>query len=302
MNDDSVFVKENDVVSLVGAEWLQFLDMSRAGTYYRRTMATEYIMENDDENQRLEVKTKTAVVEEFARRAGLLHGMRVADAGCGPGLTTSVLAQIVGSSGKATGFDISEHRIARAQELHQNAHTSFAVRDFLKPVEGIGTFDFVWSRFTLEYYKAQSFDIARNLSSLLDDGGTLLLIDLDYNCQSHYGMSPRLEKGFLSAIDQLEQLANFDPYAGRKLYSHLYRLGYKDIQVSAGAHHLIYGELPEADEYNWGKKLEVLSKKLPIKLPDYPDPAEFLDDFMKFFRDPARFTYTPIIAAWGRKG
>ena len=53
-------------------------------------MATEYLMENDDENQRLEVKTKTSVVEEFAKRAGLVPGMRVVDAGCGPGLTTSV--------------------------------------------------------------------------------------------------------------------------------------------------------------------------------------------------------------------
>jgi hypothetical protein len=115
-------------------------------------------------------------------------------------------------------------------------------------------------------------------------------------------MSRRLEVALASAIHQLEERANFDPYAGRKLYSHLYRMGYRDIRVEAGAHHVIYGELREADEYNWGKKIEVLSRKLKIDLPGYPGPDEFYEDFMAFFRDPSRFTYTPVIAAWGHKG
>jgi len=265
-------------------------------------MASVYIMENDDENQRLEIKTKTSVVEAFARQAGLGPGMRVVDAGCGPGLTTSVLASVVGASGSATGFDLSEARIERAKERHGSGRTSFLVRDFLHPIEDLGNFDFVWSRFTLEYYKAQCFDIAANLSSIVREGGVLCLIDLDYNCLSHYGMSQRLELAFESAVKQLETKANFDPYAGRKLYSHLYRLGYRDIKVDAGAHHLIYGDLLEADEYNWGKKLEVLARKLHIDLPGYSGPQEFQQDFMEFFHDPSRFTYTPVIAAWGRKG
>jgi SAM-dependent methyltransferase len=278
------------------------IDSPAPRPYDQRTMASVYIMENDDENQRLEIKTKTAVVEAFARRAGLEAGMRAVDAGCGPGLTTSVLSSITGESGSATGFDVSEARIARAKDRHEGPGTRFFVRDFLQPIIDLGSFDFVWSRFTLEYYKTQGFDIASNLSSLVSDGGTLCLIDLDYNCLSHYGMSPRLETAFVSAVGQLEKKANFDPYAGRKLYSHLYRLGYSDIHVDAGAHHLIYGELPEADEYNWGKKLEVLARKLHIDLPGYSGPEEFQEDFMKFFRDPGRFTYTPVIAAWGRKG
>jgi ubiquinone/menaquinone biosynthesis C-methylase UbiE len=261
-----------------------------------------YIMESDDENQRLEIKTITSVVESFARRAGLGPGMRVVDAGCGPGVTTSVLSGIVGESGAALGFDISEKRIERAKEHYEDIRTSFVVRDFLEPVEGIGSFDFAWVRFALEYYKAECCDIARNVSSLLKEGGILCLIDLDYNCLSHYEMPARLETALAGAVRQLEAKADFDPYAGRKLYSHLYRMGYQDIKVEVGAHHVIYGELRNADEYNWGKKIEVLAQKLKIELPGYTDPQEFYEDFMTFFRDPGRFTYTPVIAAWGRKG
>ncbi|TFG82009.1 MAG: class I SAM-dependent methyltransferase [Spirochaetales bacterium] len=265
-------------------------------------MATEYIMENDEESQRLEIKTKISVVEDFARRAGLAPGMRVVDVGCGPGLTTSALSTMVGESGSAVGIDISEMRIAKAREHHEDERTSFFVRDFLKPIDDIGNFDFAWMRFALEYFREQCFDIARNISSMINEGGILCLIDLDYNCLSHYGMSPRLEAAFSSAVHQLEVKANFDPYAGRKLYSHLYRLGYEDIQIEISAHHLIYGSLGEADRYNWGKKIEVLSRKFNIDLPGYTGLDEFYEDFMNFFHDPGRFTYTPVIAAWGRKG
>jgi hypothetical protein len=165
----------------------------------------------------------------------------------------------------------------------------------------LGTFNFAWVRFTLEYFKEECFEIVQNISSLLEEGGILCLIDLDYNCMSHCGMNPRLETAFMSAVHQLEDKANFDPYAGRKLYSHLYRLGYEDIRVEAGAHHLIYGSLAESDRYNWGKKIEVLSRNLDIDLPGYSGPDEFYEDFMCFFQDAGRFTYTPVLSAWGHK-
>ncbi len=260
-----------------------------------------YLMENEDENRRLEIKTDTAVVQALARRAGLASGMRVLDAVCGPGLTTAALAAVVGERGSAVGFDASEERISHARAAYGDSRTEFHVRDFLKPIEGLGSFDFAWMRFALEYYRAESFDIARNVASTLKEGGILCLVDLDYNCLSHYGMSSRLEAALSFAVRQLEEKANFDPYAGRRLYSHLYRMGFRDIRVEAGAHHLIYGELGKVDEYNWGKKLDVIAGRLPMELPGYSNPGEFREDFMSFFRDPGRFTYTPVIAAWGRK-
>ncbi|HRY56090.1 MAG TPA: methyltransferase domain-containing protein [Spirochaetia bacterium] len=265
-------------------------------------MGAKYIMESVDEAKRLELKTDASVVESFARRAGLGPGMRVVDIACGTGVTTSILGAMTGKTGYALGVDASEERIARARERYGDEGTGFELRDFLAPMEGLGSFDFAWIRFALEYYKAEGFDIARNAAALLEEGGILCLVDLDYNCLSHYGMPPRLEAALASAVSQVEAKGNFDPYAGRKLYSHLYRLGFEDIKVEAGAHHLIYGELSPVDEYNWAKKIEVLSRNLDIGLPGYSGCEEFLEDFMKFFRDPGRFTYTPVIAAWGRKG
>jgi SAM-dependent methyltransferase len=258
-------------------------------------------MENDQESRRLELKTDVGVVRDQARRAGLVPGMRVLDAVCGPGITTAALAEAAGAGGRAVGIDFSVDRIARAREAHGGSGTEFQVRDILEPLGDLGTFDFVWMRFALEYYRAEGFDIVRNLASVLREGGILCLVDLDYNCLSHYGMPTRLETALRHVVDTLESRANFDPYAGRKLYSHLYKLGFRDIRVEAGAHHLIYGPLREVDEYNWTRKLDVLGSRLGGDRPGYSGLEEFRREFLEFFRDPGRFTYTPVLSAWGRK-
>lgn len=264
-------------------------------------MAAAYIMESDEESRRLELKTDIRVVQDQARRAGLEPGMRVLDAVCGPGITTADLAEAAGEGGSAVGFDISEQRISRAREVYGGGRAEFHVRDILAPLGDLGSFDFVWMRFALEYHRAESFEIVRNLASALREGGILCLVDLDYNCLSHYGMPERLEKAIRHVVDTLEARDNFDPYAGRKLYSHLYRLGFRDIRVEAGAHHLIYGPLRDVDEYNWMKKMEVLGSRMGGDLPGYAGLEEFRRDFLAFFRDPGRFTYTPVLSAWGRK-
>jgi len=264
-------------------------------------MKTSYLMENEDEVRRLEIKTDAAVVEGFATRAGLLPGMRVADVFCGSGLTTAILAGLVGETGSAEGFDASAERIAYATANYGGKRTSFHLADARNTFPEQGLFDFVWVRFALEYFRKESFDIVCNLSALLKEGGILCLIDLDHNCLNHFGMEGRMEKALESIMGQLEEKSNFDPYAGRKLYSHLYRLGFGDIRVEAGAHHLIYGELGEADRFNWVKKIETITRNTATVVPGYASRGEFRDAFLLFLEDPGRFTYTPIIACSGRK-
>jgi len=264
-------------------------------------MATQYLMENDEEIKRLEMKTDAKVVSTFAKGAGLKTGMRVADVFCGAGITTSMLSELVGPTGSAVGYDASAERIGHAIKSYGNDSTHFRLADARTPLEGEGSFDFVWMRFALEYFRKESFDIVKNVANLLKEGGILCLIDLDHNCLNHYGMETRMEKALEVVMKQLENNANFDPYAGRKLYSHLYRLGFKDIKVEFGAHHLIYGELGEVDRFNWLKKIQTITKNTAVVVPGYSSAQEFQDDFMRFFEDTARFTYTPVIACSGRK-
>jgi SAM-dependent methyltransferase len=261
----------------------------------------EYLMESDEEAFRLDIKTDSKVVERQSLWAGIKPGMHVADICCGSGKTTSVLHTLVQPGGTVVGVDGSEKRIEYARNHYRTRGIEFKCNDIQKPLDDLGTFDFVWVRFVLEYHRSHSFNIVKNISSIVKPGGILCLIDLDYNCLSHFGLSQKLERALFVAIKKLEEEANFDPFAGRKLYSYLYRLGYQNIDVDAAAHHLIFGKLKDTDAFNWMKKIEVVSKKIRFQFEEYKGHKEFIEDFKKFFTDPGRFTYTPVILCRGVK-
>jgi SAM-dependent methyltransferase len=261
-------------------------------------------MENAEEEKRLDIKTDPDAVKEQALWFGICPGATILDVGCGPGKTTSLLHELVQPYGKAVGVDIAESRILHARSFYgKNTGIDFHVRDVRKPMKDLGQFDFIWIRFLLEYYRDGAFEIIENVSANLKPGGCICLIDLDHNCLSHWQMTAAMEEIIVKAMQHIQDCFNFDLYAGRKFYAHMYDLGFEDISLNVMAHHLIYGELQPADEFNWMKKLEVGTQKAPPRIFEtYPGGGEqFMDDFRKFFKDPRRFTYSPLILCKGRK-
>jgi len=263
---------------------------------------SKYLMENEEESLRLEMKTVDSLTEQQAKWAGLKPGMRVADIGCGTGKTTAHLHQMVQPGGEAVGIDASKERNEYAKKKYGNLGIQFSCQDVFSPLEGLGEFDFIWVRFFLEYHRSKSFDIVKNLTNILKPGGIICLIDLDYNCLNHYGQSERLKKALAGVVELLEKNADFDPYIGIKLYSYLYDLEYKNIDVHLTSHHLIYGELSETDNFNWTTKVEVAGKNSGYPFDEYDGGyEEFFEEFKSFFKDPRRFTYTPVISCRGVK-
>jgi len=263
---------------------------------------TGYLMESGDETLRLDLKTDGAVVEKQALWAGIKPGMRVADLGFGSGKTTHYLYKLVKPNGHVVGVDISRDRIQYAKQHYGKNGIKYLCKDIREPLEDLGMFDFIWVRFVLEYYQSNSFEIVNNISRILKPGGILHLSDLDHNCLSHFGLPKRLEKTLFEIMDTLQKQADFDPYAGRKLYSFLYDLGYEEIDVDLAPHHLIFGHLRDVDAFNWGKKAQVAVKQLGYRFKEYSGGyEEFHDEFNNFFTDPRRFTYTPLISCRGRK-
>jgi SAM-dependent methyltransferase len=261
-----------------------------------------YLMENDQEAKRLDLKTDQARLEQQARWAGIRSGMRVADVGCGSGKTSFFLHQLVQTGGEVLGIDASIERIAHAQNTYQADGLHFTCRDFYAPMTDLGQFDFIWVRFVLEYHRRDAAMIVGNLMQILKPGGILCLIDLDHNCLNHYGMPLRLESALAEIMALLEANANFDPFMGRKLYSFLYDLGCKEIDVQLAAHHLIAGQLDDVDAYNWLRKVDVAVQNSGYGFPAYAGGyQEFREEFKRFFSDPRRFTYTPLIACRGIK-
>ena len=261
-----------------------------------------YIMESGSEIKRLEKKTGFEALKQQALWAGIRPGMRVADIGCGSGKTTSYLKELVGETGAAVGIDASQERITYAAGHHGAEGVEFLKRDIYGPLDDLDKFDFIWVRFFLEYHREKQFDIVKKLSSLLSPGGIICLVDLDHNNLNHHGYSERLRTALEASIAALERNHDFDPYAGRKLYTHLYDLGMKNINVDVTWHHLVFGTVDEEEEFNWLQKVAVGGKYSGYGFPEYEGGVEeFYAECRDFFRDPRTFTYTPLIICRGQR-
>ncbi len=262
----------------------------------------DYLMESDEEALRLDVKTDPEVIEKQALWAGLKPGMRVADIGCGSGKTTFYLHKLAQPGGQTIGIDGSDQRLKYAREHHRCDGIEYVCKDISDSLDDLGTFDFIWMRFILEYFRSKSFDIVKTVARILKPGGILCLIDLDCNCLRFFGFGERLEKAVYGIMAALETNADFDPYVGAKLYTYLYDLGFQEINVRVDAHNLTFGELTESAAFNGRKKVEVAAKNSGYSFEDYPGGfEEFFEEFKHAFANPRRFMYSPLVSCAGRK-
>jgi len=260
-----------------------------------------YFMESEEESLRLDLKTDPEVVKEQARWAGVAPGMRVLDLGCGAGKTTRILHQLAQPSGRVVGVDGSPQRIAYARDNFSAQGITHVQRDVRESLADLGRFDMVWIRFLLEYFAEESFAIIRNAYQALRSGGTVCLIDLDQNCLGYFGAPARLEKTLRNIVFAMQTRHGFDPFVGRKLYAYLYDVGCVAIEMRVSAHHLIYGEIPNTERFNWLAKADA-ARNAPGLFADYPGGyEEFRHELIAYLEHPRRFLYTPLIMGKGKK-
>lgn len=269
-----------------------------------------YLMESADEDVRLAIKTNPDDVKRQAAWAGITPGMRVLDVGCGSGITTAALSELVGEHGHVVGLDISEERLEVARRDYGANNISFVQHDITKPYITPVLFDAVWARFILEYFRNEQREIVANSIASLRIGGIACLADTDAHSLGHYGENKRVLTTIEDIVRRLEQNHNWDPYAGRKLYGHLHALGFSNIACMIEPHHLIYNQLSEKDAYNWICKLELTAQQSGCEFEEYQG-AEFADyaspyeafakEFKDYLTDPSRFCFTPLMVIRGRK-
>jgi SAM-dependent methyltransferase len=267
------------------------------------TNSQEYLMESEEEVIRLEIKTDPVALRRQALWCGIKPGMRVLDVGCGSGKTTALLHEMIQPGGSIAGVDYSVKRIEYAKKNYGGkAGLTYQLQDLRESMEEIGQFDLVWVRFVLEYYRKEAPAIVSNLKKCLKPGGILSLLDLDYNCLNHYGLPPKIDEILPKIMDVLDEEYNFDTFVGRKLYSYLYDSGFENIELNLEAHHLIYGQAKEKDIFNWIKKIEMVPEKVKDIINEYQGGYDaFLIDFKKYFLDPRRFIYTPLLLCKGTR-
>ena len=182
--------------------------------------------------------------------AGLRRGMKVADFGCGVGVVTRMLAEMVGPSGSVTGVDVNGQQLAEAAawcESRGVMNTSFVKADACNTGLPRGSFDLVYCRFLL-LHLPDPMACLREMREVLKPGGIIVVEDGDLASAS--SVPP-------SAIDAFADLfCRFGPTRGLNysLATNLYHMvidaGFADVgcgDSSTGDHSRGESLLPEVE-------------------------------------------------------
>jgi SAM-dependent methyltransferase len=162
--------------------------------------------------------------------SGLRRGMRVADLGCGVGMVTALLADLVGPGGHVVGIDASGAQIDQARErLNGGTNVSFvqaSATDTGLPRE---SFDLVYCRFLLMHLTEPERAL-REMGGLLKPNGILVCEDGDLTSA---GSEPPSALGAFSELwGRLGPTRGVDYTLGRRLFQMVQAAGFPAPEVS----------------------------------------------------------------------
>jgi SAM-dependent methyltransferase len=208
---------------------MQLTAVVRTGQYALATGA--------DAVGRLEVLHKVYSPEgrEALLRAGLTEGMQVADFGCGSGMTTRMLASLVGPSGTVTGIDLHAAQLEQARNLcavEGVSNTSFIAADACATGLPRNTYDLVYCRFLL-LHLVDPAACLQEMWRILKPGGILLVEDGDL--ASAGSVPPSALDAFAVLFSRLGSIRGVDYSVANRLCHLVADAGFSKISMTV--HH-----------------------------------------------------------------
>lgn len=263
-------------------------------------MSASYLMESDAEARRLAEQAKALPVRQHLLSTGLAEGMAALDAGCGPGLITSLIAELVGPSGQVVGLDLHGPRLEEARALCAHLpQCCFVQGDVRRTGLAEASFDYVWSQYVFEYLP----DPERALEELLRvtrPGGRVVVADVDGLGMHNWPFPPELEEGcrtFMAALTR----AGLDLHVGRKMF-HLYRnAGLRDVRVHLAPVWVVAGAADARLLEDWTLRFTTLE---PVVAPAFGGVAlyrAFCERYLGLLSDPDALKYAVLLITEGRK-
>ncbi len=155
---------------------------------------------------------------EALREAGISEGMLVADFGCGAGVTSRLLASLVGPSGSVTGIDLHAAQVEQASYLSAIegvTNVKFMAADACKTGLLENQFDLVYCRFLLLHLPDPDACL-REMWRVLKPGGILVVEDGDL--ASACSVPPTALDSFGSLFSRLGPVRGVDYSVGNRLW------------------------------------------------------------------------------------
>ena len=163
--------------------------------------------------------------------AGLRRGMRVADVGCGVGLVTALLAQLVGPEGQVVGIDFSGAQLAQARQrlASVGANASFVEASATDTGLPPGSFDLVYCRFLLLHLPDPERALGEMRSLLKPEG---LLVCEDGDLTSAGSEPPSALAAFADLWGRLGPKRGLDYTLARRLFQMVLAAGFPAPEIT----------------------------------------------------------------------
>jgi ubiquinone/menaquinone biosynthesis C-methylase UbiE len=164
-------------------------------------------------------------------QAGLEQGMSVADFGCGVGVMTRMLAEIVGPAGWVTGVDVDPGQLAEARAWCDQAglkNTRFVRSDATRTPLSRESYDLVYCRFLL-LHLPDPMACLREMRDVLKPGGIIVVEDGDLT--SATSVPPSAMNAFADLFGRFGTLRGLNYSLERNLYHMLVRAGFSAVHV-----------------------------------------------------------------------
>jgi SAM-dependent methyltransferase len=163
--------------------------------------------------------------------AGLRKGMKVADFGCGVGVVTRMLAEMVGPSGSVTGIDVNGQQLTEAAawcESRGVMNTSFVNADACRTGLPRGSYDLVYCRFLL-LHLPDPMACLREMREVLRPGGIIVVEDGDL--ASAESIPPTAIDAFADLFCRFGPTRGLNYSLARNLYHMVIGAGFEDVGV-----------------------------------------------------------------------
>jgi SAM-dependent methyltransferase len=164
-------------------------------------------------------------------QAGIQPGMRVADLGCGVGMVTALLAELVGPTGQVVGVDFSSAQIAQARELAPTSLSNVSFIEASATDTGLPheSFDLVYCRFLLIHLTDPELAL-REMHSLLKPDGILVCEDGDLT--SAGSEPPSALNAFSDLFGRLGPTWGVDYTLGRRLFQMVLAANFSEPEIT----------------------------------------------------------------------
>lgn len=198
--------------------------------------SNSYLLEvGEKDRQRLEILNQLCNPGSvlLAKEAKIGAGSHVLDLGCGIGLMSCELGNLVGDRGKVVGVDISEEqlKIARTNvekaQLHNVEFTAFPAEQLAAFQQ---SFDYIYTRFMLCHISDPG-SVISCIGKLLRPGGTFICEDAAFCTSEPFFPEDHPYNRWMRVVSLQFHLQGTDPFIGMKLPNMLLAHGYHVTQM-----------------------------------------------------------------------